>query len=630
MKKYSVLIAICLSLIVAVSAASAVFCYNRPIEELSFDYFLVSEEEDGGDGWRVYEDRQGKQKTLANDGHGGYMGADPSVKTLYCSTELTQKSDNLMLELVTANRSVSIFLDNRLIYSDFPELDNRIGWLALPMLEYDRDKPFLLTLPADYQGKTLTVAQSYSGMGEKQEADTTFYPCGVRLHYGYGYESKIVAGVSGTMIPAMFFFLLGMLLLAVFIWSAFMGNLSFPMFSLALMSVFLMGRQLAFAPFFHQYFGYPRLDYSLLFYYCSIGGGLLFFAAIFRDFKPLIWTLAVCQWFSIGLFAITQLGILVEYGGLYLFLMELPRVVGVVSLAAALVCVIIQARRKYPFFMRMGKIMFVLAAGSGICLAAGLLIEPEEMSVWGESILLEIQWLSPNITLRYLLFFCMAASIFAFSAELVEQRIRYRAENSILAEKNEMAMDSYENLRIQSEEVMMLRHDTIRHYTLLRTLTEKDPRQAYEYLEELIGQMDKVRPVVRSSNEMLDIIVNGKLALAADKGIAVEVVRCEAPCLLPLTDAELCSLIMNILDNAIAGASRKVVETPYLKLDFHCTGQHFIFSCENAAAPEQEGNRSRQRYGLKIIRRIMKKWGEMVSVEAEERRFKISVAIPLS
>lgn len=626
MKKCSVLIAICLSLIVAVPAALAAFCYNRPIEGQSFGYFLISDEEDSSDGWRIYEDRQGKQKTLVNDGYSGYIGADPLAETLYCSIKLPRKSESLMLEMDTANHSVSVFLDNRLVYSDFPELDNRIGWLALPMLDYDREKPLLLTLPPDYQGKTLTIAQSYTGISEKQDADTTFYPCGVRLHCGYAYENKSIADAAKTMIPAMFFFLLGMLLLAVFIWNAFMGNLSLPMFSLALTAVFLMGRQLVSALFFHQYFGYPPLDYSLIFYYCSIGGGLLFFAVIFIDFKPLIWTLTVCQGISIGLFAMVQAGFLEEY----VFLIDLPRIAGFVNLAAALVCVMIQAKRKYPLFMRMGKLILLLAAGTGICLAAGLLMDPERMSFLGQSILGEIRWLSPNITLRYLLYLCMAAGIFAFSAELIEQRVRSRAENVILSEKNEMAMESYENLRLQVEEVMMLRHDTIRHYTLLRTLTEKDPRQAYEYLEELIGKMDKVRPVVRSGNEMLDIIVNGKLALAADKGIAVEVVRCEAPCLLPLTDVELCSLIMNILDNAIAGASRKEVENPYLKLDFHCSGQHFIFSCENASAPEQEGNRSRQRYGLKIIRRIMKKWGEMVSVEAEERRFKISVAIPLS
>lgn len=47
-----------------------------------------------------------------------------------------------------------------LIYTDCPELDNRIGYLQLPYLDYDREDPLLVTLPLDYAGKTLTIAQS--------------------------------------------------------------------------------------------------------------------------------------------------------------------------------------------------------------------------------------------------------------------------------------------------------------------------------------------------------------------------------------------------------------------------------------------------------------------------------------
>lgn len=631
MKNFSVLVAICLSLIIAVPATLAIFCYHQPLEELSSNYFLVSEEEDGGGGdWRVYEDQQGRQKDLVNDGYGGYTGADSAAQTLYCSKLLTETSDYLTLEITTANRSISIFLDNYLIYSDFPELDNRIGWLTLPMLEYDRDKPFLLSLPQNYQGKTLIIAQSYSSIGEKSDANPTFYPCGVRFYCNYAYESNMIANTSKTMIPAVFFFLLSILLLILYIWNAFMKTLSFPMYPLALMSVFLMGRQLVLAPFYHQYFGYPLIDYSSILYYCSIDAGLLFFTVIFKDFKRLIWTLTICQSISIGLFALAQTEIFFEYADLNMLFISLPCIMGFVSLTISLVCVFLQGRRGYPFFVRMSKIILLLTGCSGICLVASIFIKPDYLPLLGQTLLNELLWLMPNKSLRYLLFLCMTSSILVFSAELIEQRIRYRAENSILAEKNEMAIESYENLRIQTEEIMMLRHDTIRHYTLLQALTKKNPQQAYEYLKELIGQMQKVRPVVHSNHEMLDIIVNGKLALTADKGIATKIVRYETPQVLPLTDAELCSLIMNILDNAINAASQKEVKEPYLMLDIHCNNQHFIFSCENAMASKHKKDILRQQYGLKIIRKIMKRWGEMVSVETDEHKYKITVAIPLS
>ena len=114
---------------------------------------------------------------------------------------------------------------------------------------------------------------------------------------------------------------------------------------------------------------------------------------------------------------------------------------------------------------------------------------------------------------------------------------------------------------------MMLRHDMVKHFRVLRQ-TVTDEKSA-AYLDELIGENEKIRPVVQSGNEMLDVILNSKLSAAADAGIAVELARTQAPDKLPLTDAELCSLIMNLLDNAVEAASAAGVKRRYIKLDMH-------------------------------------------------------------
>ncbi len=78
-----------------------------------------------------------------------------------------------------------------------------------------------------------------------------------------------------------------------------------------------------------------------------------------------------------------------------------------------------------------------------------------------------------------------------------------------------------------------------------------------DYLDDLIGQNEKVPSVIQSGNEMLDIILNSKLSAAADAGVEVRLTRTHAPRQLPLTDTELCSLIMNIMnimDNAMEAA----------------------------------------------------------------------------
>ena len=143
---------------------------------------------------------------------------------------------------------------------------------------------------------------------------------------------------------------------------------------------------------------------------------------------------------------------------------------------------------------------------------------------------------------------------------------------------------------------------------------------------------------------MLDIIINSKLNIAAEKDISVEIVRSQAPEKLPLTHTQVCSLFTNILDNAVAAASLSNAEKPYIKLDFHCKNNNFVFLCENSMdqskcnfdsqpdnskAQQQKIPMKNHGYGLKIIRRIMKNFDDMIDIETDKNVFKLSIIIPL-
>ena len=88
-------------------------------------------------------------------------------------------------------RKFSVWLDNVLIYTDCPELDNRIGHLQLPMNDWFRDDPIIISLPRDYLGKTLTIAQSFPEWAETSRIEA--YPTTVRLYCGYAYESGLIS-----------------------------------------------------------------------------------------------------------------------------------------------------------------------------------------------------------------------------------------------------------------------------------------------------------------------------------------------------------------------------------------------------------------------------------------------------
>ena len=217
--------------------------------------------------------------------------------------------------------------------------------------------------------------------------------------------------------------------------------------------------------------------------------------------------------------------------------------------------------------------------------------------------------------------------------EAIHREVTRRTEADLMVQRQELALAGYETMRRQHEQVMMLRHDMAKHLRLLRQMTG-EPEVA-GYLEELIGQNEKIRPVVQSGNQMLDIILNGKLTAAADAGIKVEIVRMQAPEKLPLSDAELCSLLVNIMDNAVAAASAAGVEQPYIRLDAHLKSGFFVFSCKNSAAREwMQGKKEQETgpthgLGLKIIRQISERYGDLMETERGTDDYKVMLAIPL-
>ena len=170
-----------------------------------------------------------------------------------------------VLYLDTVNRSVAVFLDGERLYTDCPEQSGGVGELTLPMLGWDRLEPVEITLPPDYLGKTLTIAQS-TGLGEKQipEMEPTVYPCAVTLSCGYAYESGIVAESFRTAIPAALCFVLGLLLSTAFLWQSFRDRWDIGLLMFSLAAFFLMLVPLGAASFFGHYLPYPEVDLNAL------------------------------------------------------------------------------------------------------------------------------------------------------------------------------------------------------------------------------------------------------------------------------------------------------------------------------------------------------------------------------
>lgn len=218
----------------------------------------------------------------------------------------------------------------------------------------------------------------------------------------------------------------------------------------------------------------------------------------------------------------------------------------------------------------------------------------------------------------------MAAATVAAIVETVAREVAQRVEARGMAERADLAVASYESLRAQHEQVMMLRHDMNRHLSTLRRMTTQSAVR--NYLDDLIGQNENVPDILQSGNRMIDIILNGRLAAAKAAGINVEILSAQAPETLPMRDADLCSLMLNLFDNAIAAAKAPDVRRAYIRLELRVMDHYFIFACENGCSPTSSGHGNG--LGLKIVESIVERYDCLMEIERSEDAFKAAAAIP--
>ena len=298
------------------------------------------------------------------------------------------------------------------------------------------------------------------------------------------------------------------------------------------------------------------------------------------------------------------------------FALTVPAI-SLTGLAAALVCGVLEWKRNwfYRYFCPLTAALAMAWAVLGLWKYSGLSLRD--------------LLLYPLTLLHPLTGIMTTAAPATALAEAVRREIARRTEARLLAQRGELAQSSYEALRRQHEQVMMLRHDMVKHFQVLRQTTT-DGKTA-EYLDELIGENEKIRPVIPSGNEMLDVILNGKLSAAADAGIAVELARTQAPAALPLTDTELCSLMMNLLDNALEAASAPGVKRRYIKLDMHIQNNYFVFTCENGATLDwiNKGTAPERGLGLKVVRQIVERYGNLFDTEYGDGYYRVTVPLSL-
>lgn len=593
--------------------------FIRPMADASFDLSLGWGDSEGmPDGW-VYDQKgwelftqQGDVRTpLEADGYGGFTGCPPG-ETFYYGRVLTEEMDNPTLHIGGAYRhnSLSVFLDGALLYTDCPQEDNRIGYLRLPMEETTREAA-AVTLPRDYLGKTLVIAESTYTEPEIPGKAFTVYLSPVTLFCGYSYESGLIASSFQTAVPSSLLFAAGVVLLVMFVWQA---TARFPDLNLlfASLAAFLwMANRMQMSGFYSRYYG-DALAGGLPMRKLSLVSLLLFLSMRLSGWRRLVGLGVTGAALAVTL---TETGLL-ACGHLTLDFVQYSPLAGLLGLGALLALTASEWNRKKLF----GRLLVVLTGAGMVIFGAVAAI----CALAGHSLL---EFAGAGYFERILQIIVMAAGMAAATTEFLRAELSRKLETKLLLQRSELTQKNYEAMHRQHEEILMLRHDLTKHITLLRGMTHEEA--VADYLDGLIGEQKKIRPVVQSGNEILDIILNGKLADAVDAGIEVSITNAKAPAVLPMPEKDLCALMMNIMDNALKAARQLSGGTQYIQIDLHTSGNFLVFTCENSAGEDPKAIEG-QGLGLKIMRQTAERCDCLLETKPGPGHYMVTVAIPLT
>ena len=177
------------------------------------------------------------------------------------------------------------------------------------------------------------------------------------------------------------------------------------------------------------------------------------------------------------------------------------------------------------------------------------------------------------------------------------------------------------------------RHDYRNHINI--QLSEGNYDKLSDYLNELADDLDTVDTVIKTGNVMADAILNSKLNVAEKMNIKLNV-KANVPDKLPMSDVELCSMLGNILDNAVEACGTLPEEERFMRVYIGKLKGQLYLSVQNSAGKVRKSKNTylstkegEHGYGLFRIDRVAKKYGGYVNRQNEEGVFATEIMVPL-
>lgn len=311
------------------------------------------------------------------------------------------------------------------------------------------------------------------------------------------------------------------------------------------------------------------------------------------------------------------------------------------TVAALVLCAILEYRDKNQVFRLFVPMLALSAAGIGMaCLLSWLC---------GGELFSYMHWLMEQVIAHQpvhpLYWWSTFLSLLCFLVSILSQ-LRYmaaqQAQMQALSARESMAQEQLAVVLESDESLRRMRHEAVNHYTILQSLFQTGAWDRLEqYLAGLLTDVEAVPATAYVAHPTINAILTIILARAQKLDIKVfhEV---STPNTLPFPDTELCTILMNLLQNALdANALAPEGAEKWLRINIHIRRAHLYIGIENPRfAPvkydEETGlcrtskeDQTVHGYGLKAVQALARKYQSELLLEFPEGLFSASTALQI-
>lgn len=514
-----------------------------------------------------------------------------------------------VLEIRILDGAAELLLDGAPLY----QISEGLGWAYL-------------TLPPDCAGKTLTL------ITEKREGGT--------VPVLYLTDNELIleqtrADTSLRAFPAAVFGMLFLLTLGLFLYGWLEGIRSWPVL---LLSAAALGQT---AYFYLQNLPNASLPPALFGLALWQSRALLFAAPPLylllgmkkrrRAFAPFAVLPALIYWVIAGFQTVVPLfsNIAVHAG-----------IVFCLTIAALLVCAVLEVRDGNPVFRLFLAWLGACAAAMGTMCAVSLARTGALPPTLGMFLRNPLTWLDMELFCwnSLLLVLCFLESVTA----LIQRTAQRETEMRVLSARENLTREQLATVRESAAALGELRHEVKNHYLVLQNLSHAGETERLDaYLTELVSEAASIPAMTCALHPAINAVLTAMLARAQKQGVTVER-RVDVPETLPFPDTELCTVLMNLLQNALdANALAPEGAQKWLRVDLHVRGVHLYIGVENSrfSPVDYDGesglcrttkqDRSAHGYGLKAAQAVARKYRSELLLKFPDGSFSAATALQM-